>query len=247
MGRTLGTVWGPVRKAVFAGLVGLLATHPAAAQDRGESSSNMAVAGTAGSMGVGLDMSVKLSDGISMRLPLRYMQIDVDGDLAGISYETELTVGGIGLVGDYHPFGGGLRLSGGLFYNLMDASLSANPSSPVSIGGVSYLADQIGTISVDVDYRNFAPYLGVGYGGPIGRDRGLQFFADVGVLWVGDPDIDMSVSDPPEPPAIPVLPVPGPPYPGPVPPSNILSEKDDIKQDLPEFYPVVQIGMTYRF
>ena len=89
---------------------------------------------------------------------------------------------------DWHPFDGGFRVTGGAFMNKSEIAAGAKGEN-VMIGGRRYS----GSLNLDADFDRFAPYLGVGYTG--GRDRGgFGFVFDAGVLFSGAPNLSASGS-----------------------------------------------------
>jgi len=205
---------------------------PAAAQETDAAARDyrtFAAAVSAGSMGFGLEPSVAVAEKLSLRVPIRYYKYDTEVTEGGIAYQGSLKLGGLGFLGDFHPFANGFRLSGGAFLNFQDISLTATPSASVSIGGVPYLPGQVGTIAVTADYAALAPYAGIGYGGAVKSAPGLEFFADLGILYTGQPDLTMTTSG------------------GVVSLLDINSELNEIEGSFPSIAPVIQLGLSYRF
>ena len=86
----------------------------------------------------------------------------------------------IGLMGDWHPWKNGLRLTGGIAYN-GDRINAAHTVTGTLLGQP---ASVYGTITVNYKYRRYiAPYIGIGYDtGSLG-DTGISLSADAG-FWI---------------------------------------------------------------
>jgi len=89
------------------------------------------------------------------------------------------------------------------------------------------------TASATVKYPSVMPYLGIGFGHKPVTTRGFGFMADLGVAY-GRPHVSYTVS-----PAL--LALAG--------ANNVNAEEQDISNTANRyrFYPIVQVGVSYRF
>ncbi|MFC1634244.1 hypothetical protein ACFL5Z_05335 [Planctomycetota bacterium] len=80
-----------------------------------------------------------------------------------------------------------------------------------------------------------APYIGIGWGNLIGRDRRWGFYSDFGVAFVDSPDV--------------VLRANGTPATDPAFQADLAKEAKDITEDLEDFevYPVISVGLCFLF
>jgi hypothetical protein len=80
-----------------------------------------------------------------------------------------------------------------------------------------------------------APYIGIGWGNPVGRGRRWGFYSDMGVAFADSPDV--------------VLRSNGTLAGDPTFQTDLAKEAKDIKDDLDslEIYPVLSIGLYIRF
>ena len=97
----------------------------------------------------------------------------------GIDYDVSASTGGVGVLGDYYPTGGGLRVSGGLFKSNIGSSGRA--TGTVDVGSGTYAGVDLRT-EVETE-RSIAPMVAVGYDGQIGAGWGLS--ADLGAIYTG--------------------------------------------------------------
>jgi hypothetical protein len=126
---------------------------------------------------VGVDAGYKFSPNLHARLGLNTVGFNVDYASQGIDYKAKFNPTNVHLLGDFFPFGGGLRLTGGLVFqnNQFDATGTPNASAipggiptQINLGGVNYNVGDVGTVSSQGSFSNsVAPYLGIGFGTPL--------------------------------------------------------------------------------
>ena len=172
----------------------MLFCAPASALDLG-------VGAKAGLNGVGLDLSVGLTKNINLRLAAAAVDIEGedetvtvgdDGFEGDIDAELDFDYGSNAIFLDWHPFGGGFRLSAGMFRNTGAADLSGTLQSTVVIDGQTLdPADINGDIGGEVSLADsYQPYLGIGWGRGAGGEGGFSLSVDLGVALL-DPDVDL--------------------------------------------------------
>lgn len=110
------------------------------------------------------------------------LNMHTDGDQDGITMTGSIKASRAGAFADWFPFGGGFRLVGGVTFNDIKASMNGVGSPNSKIQGVT--VDTTGkTFNVELVYPSTTPYLGIGYGHQATPDKGLGFFADLGVMY----------------------------------------------------------------
>ncbi len=186
-------------------------------------------------LGAGLEIERSFSDLIGGRIIANYFTYDYSGTEEDIEYDFDLTLQSIGLLLDWHPFKGSFRISGGVIYNGNGLDAKARSSATYEIGDHTYTADEIGKLTGEIDFDDFAPYAGIGWDTSSGKKQGLGFVFEIGVVFQGTPDVDLSAS-------------------GPIASDatfqrDLAKEEDDLQDALNEFkfYPVLAIGISYRF
>jgi hypothetical protein len=100
----------------------------------------------------------------------------------GIAYAGKIEAHRAGVFGDWFPFQGGFRLTGGVTFNKVGLALGAQPGAggSITIGGQTVNALAAGDrFDVSIKFPSATPYLGLGYGHHAGK--GLGFHADLGV------------------------------------------------------------------
>lgn len=140
---------------------------------------------TAGTLGVGPEISYRLSDNVGVRGNLTFLSISRDIESDDINFDASLKLASGGAMIDVYPFKGGFRVSGGLRINGNKVRGVAQPNSGTSydIDGTIYTAGQIGTLTAETEINRVAPALTLGYGG--GLSKGLVFGIEAGALFQG--------------------------------------------------------------
>jgi hypothetical protein len=182
-----------------------------------------------GTLGIGADAGVRLNDRFGVRLNGNAFSFSDSREISDIDYDADLDLRTIGLLGDWHPFGGGFFLSGGAYWNGNKADLTGKPNGSVEIGNTTYTAAQAGSLRGDVDFQKFAPYLGLGYYGTL--FAGFSLGVEVGALYMGSPKVSLTSNSPL------------------VSASDLEVERRKVEDDIDDlrFYPVLMLGASYRF
>lgn len=198
-----------------------LAASPAAAQaaEPGKRSVGLGVS----TLGATVEGTYRITDAFGLRIPAGYLRGSYTDDDDGIDYDLDLTLGGVGILGDYYPGLGGLRLSGGAFYTAIHADGDARGDG--TIGETDYIGVDL---DVDVDAKNrLMPALALGYDAGIGSRWMIS--ADLGAMYTGG--VDATLRD----------------RTGQVSQDDLAAEGRDIEDDAPDFYPYVKLTVAFRF
>jgi len=205
----------------------------------------VAIAGKAGSLGLGLELTVGLSPQWNARLGANgFNYTDDRRRVSQIEYDATAELRTATGFLDWHPGRRGFRLTGGLVYN--DTRVTAHSLPPASgfyeIGGVQVPATLIGTLDGKIDFDPVVPYAGLGWGNAVSPGRKVGFFVDAGVMFQGKGKVTLTPRIPADSPlnnptarqALDIL---------------IQREESDIEDDVADYdlYPVVSIGLSYRF
>ena len=223
--------------AVF--VVTLLAL-PAAARAEGFS-----IGARAGTTGIGPELAFAVGPHLDVRVPVGIYSYDDVYDKTGVRYDATLELRNALLLADFHPGGGGFRVSAGGGWDDNRLKVSA-PVSELVRRYRPELAPLIpansGTIHGEATGSSFAPYLGLGWGGAgggRGGGRGGITF-DVGVLYQGSPQVDLTTD------LNVVSPVPG--VLRSVLDAATAEEEQRLERELEDYkyYPVVALGIVFR-
>jgi hypothetical protein len=223
--------------ALGAVLMGILLAAPGRAE--------VALGGKAGSLGLGLELTVGLSPQWNARLGANGFNYTDDRRKAGhLEYDATAKLRTGTALLDWHPGGSGFRLSGGLVYNdtRIDGTSLVPASGNYNIGGIAVPVALVGTLSGKIDFDRVVPYAGLGWGNAVGPGRKAGFFIDAGAIFQGKGKVTLTPNIPAGSPlnnptaraALDIL---------------LREEERSIEKDVADYtvYPVVAIGISYRF
>lgn len=109
----------------------------------------------------------------------------------GIRYDGRYKLQRLAVLGDWFPFGGSFRLTGGLSSNQYKVTLDATGANgSLTIGDRTYTTTAADGLKVEVKFPGVTPYLGIGWGHQ--SASGWRFGADIGAL-VGRAKVDATV------------------------------------------------------
>lgn len=195
----------------------------------------LAIAGRAGTLGLGGDVMINLLTDLNLRLGVGAFSFDYDDDYSDIEYDFDFDMLTFPVTLDWYPFDGKFHISGGVVFNETDVNLDSRYNGTVEIDGVTYTADEVGTLSGNLDFDNVAPYIGIGWGNAFGRSRRWGFVTDLGVAFTGSPSVALSAT-------------------GTLADDatfreSLANEEKDLEDDLEDFkfYPVFSANLYFRF
>lgn len=223
-------------KPVLATLAALLLCLGAAMPAGAEENLNPAVSFKAGTLGVQGDLTVPFSKYVAGRVSLGYLAYTYSVNVDHVDYDFDINMPSAALLLDWHPAGGGFRVSGGVIMNPHDfsAKASTEPGRLYKIGDHYYPGSTLGNLEADADFNKAAPYLGIGYNGAFTQDGNWFFTFDLGVMYWGEADVDLKASNP---------------FIDDVFREDIQKEENRIEDEIQplQFWPVAAIGVAYRF
>lgn len=233
----------PLRQSLLVSVLGAGLLIPGLA-----SAGNLGIAGKASTLGYGIEADYVLSDTFSVRVQYNTYSYDDTFDEDGIDYDGQLDLQSFGVLLDWHPFGGGFRVSAGGFNVDNKISGQASGEGTYEIGDEEYTVRPGDDLRLNADMKlgdGFKPYLGLGWGHSPANKGGLLLSFDVGVLIQGSPDVALDVSGTAEDQ-----------FGNPVDAGNdptvqaeLRKEEKNMEDDLKNFdlYPVVSLGIGWRF
>ena len=194
---------------------------------------------SAGTTGAGLHLTTKFSDSLNFRFGLNGYSYDTTEATDDATFDLEAKLQTVDALVDYHPFSGSFRLTGGLVYNGNKLKARAVPNGGTyTFNDVAYDSADIGNVTGTMEFNKIAPYAGIGFGNAVAAGKGWGFTADLGVLFMGSPKIDLASN-------------------------NCTADGttcDDLARDLEaenaqlredakdfRYYPVARVGVTYKF
>lgn len=177
----------------------------------------------AGTMGVGGDIAWDLAPAISARLGYSALDWSRDIETDAVAYDGKLKLSNLNAFLEFHPLGPVFRITGGFVFNDNKYDVSA-----ARFGG-----SLSGTVEPG---RSAAPYLGIGWGTVAGA--GINFYADLGVMFMGSPKARLTANcGSLSPAACSAL------------QAELPAEQRRLEDELKkfEYYPVLNLGLTIGF
>ncbi|MFK5975558.1 MAG: hypothetical protein QM493_03515 [Sulfurovum sp.] len=190
-----------------------------------------------GTLGVGVDFSIPITNYLNARLNVNGFKYDYDTTQNGVDYSASATLLTAGVLLDYYPMtSNAFRVSAGVYYNGNKAELNAKATAPITLGSNTYTVGQIGSLFTETKLNEVAPYIGIGWGNK-GVEKGWGFSVDIGAMYHGEPGIDTTVTTTLVAPASTTL------------KNDVEIERKKLEDDFKSysFYPVVMLGVTYTF
>ncbi len=198
-------------------------------------SGGLAIAGKASTLGFGGELTTGITSNVNARVGVNTLDMDFDDKFDDVEYDAGIDFFSVSALVDWYVFNNNFRISGGVISMDHKVDIDATPTVSEEIGGVTYTAAEIGTLSGDIEVDDLAPYVGVGWGDPINSGRRWGIYCDLGVAFTNAPDVDLSAngtlaSDSTF-------------------QANLARERKDIEDDVDalRFYPVLSLGLYYRF
>ena len=199
----------------------------------------LGVSASVSSLGLGLDVYESFGENLTGKIGFNAFSYSRNFTENGIDYSGKLKWQSLHALADWYPMAGGFRLSGGVMADGNKLSLSASPASGnYTLHGQTYAASAIGTPTGELKFNEIAPYLGIGWGNPVAKEKGWGFVADAGVMYQGAPKTTLDVAcGTLTGAACTTL------------QSNAAAEANTLKSDLSSFrwYPVFSLGASYRY
>ena len=185
-------------------------------------------------LGGGIEIAKAFTPNFGVRGGLNYFSFNYDTNEDDAKYDLDLELKSIGFFGDWHPFKGSFRLSGGILINGNQFKSKAKPTAPFQINGTSYNLD---AVDLEISYNAVAPYFGIGWDTTFGNHDNWGFCFDLGVIYSGAATASLSVLGDPTVITSPSF------------LANLESEKASLQDDLNdlEWWPVLSAGLVYQF
>ena len=225
-----------MKKSLLVLTTAALLTLPGALSAQG-----IGIAGRAGTLGVGVEGALGLTDGLVIRGGLGLLPIERDiSDLVDVGTNAEVSLtfpktwANIGV--DLY-LGGSMRIGGGILFKpdnpAVEGSLTAGGS--FDIGGQTYTVSEVAAVTGTLDAKKQVPYFLIGFGKH--TKTGIGLFLDVGGAYLGDNALKLSATGNPT--VINSADFQ----------NRLRQEEKDMLDDLPtwatKFWPILNIGIKF--
>lgn len=212
------------------------------------SRSGWAIVPEVSTLGFGGHVVRKITPNFNARVGVNAFGLGIDIEETDLDFEGDLNLFNVSTIVDVHPFKrSGFRVSGGLLFSDNNFGGTANISEELTdeIIEIEDLdLNGLATVDADIDVNNsVAPYLGIGGGNAVGEGKGLGFWWNLGVVFGGSPEVEVSANISDEIPEV-IREV------AQAAADNIAEEEEEDLEDELDFiniYPVVSLGLSYQF
>jgi hypothetical protein len=190
-------------------------------------------------LGPGLDFTTSVvPDTLSFRINGNYFDYTHSSTLSNVGYHEDLRLETAGLLLNWYPWQNGFFFTGGGYENTSKIDVKARSTNGnYNFNGTTYSTVQAGTIAGKAKLgREIAPYVGLGFGNPVGSSASWTFYGELGALFTGAPKLTLASTG-------------GTLSNDPTFRNNIEQErqKDQNSVSWANVYPVVALGLAYKF
>lgn len=207
-----------------------------------------AAAARGASTGIGPELSLGLGATTRVRLALGAHDLERDVTVSGVDYDGDLELRSALALLDWHPGGGGFRVSVGLSWNdnvlhatAPLAELFADDLDELARRGIDIRGLDLGRARGEARTEQLGPFLGVGWGSSPRAARGVFVTFDIGAHYQGRPESELRAET-----TLPIDDVPG---------ARLLldqliaREEAELDAEIEDYriFPVVALGVGYRF
>lgn len=197
------------------------------------SAQGFAVAAQAGTIGLGGSAIVGVSPNVNIKGTFGYIPTDPEFDIDEVEFLVEFPAFFKGTVDFYTSI---FYLSaGGLFVTDSGAiSVEGTFTGSQEFGNNTYTAEDVGSLIGTFSFSEVMPYVGIGFGNPVGRRLGLNL--DLGVGFGDRPAVELDATGP----------IAG----NAVFQADLADREAEIQADIPEvmkYYPVISLSLSIGF
>lgn len=232
-----------VRTLMLATVLTSLAAIAAPQAHASQSKPSLGIAVRAGTLGGGLEFDVGLDRAFGMRIGYSAFNFNHSLSTSEVNYRGSIHLSNVTALFDWHPFRGGFHLTAGAVGENTHLDVTAQPYSGVyTLNGNTYSTSQLGHLYGQAKFANStAPYIGIGWGNPVGMNSRLHLLLDIGAIYTGYPRVTLNAvcgtADPAGSPVCDAI------------QSDAAVEQQNLSAKLhkTQWYPVINLGLSVRF
>ena len=199
-----------------------------------QDSGGLAIAGKAGTLGLGGELTTAVASNINARVGFNAVDLSFEAEAADIDYDYGLDFHSYSALVDWFVINSPFRITGGIISvdHQVDLRARGAAGEQQEIGDGTYDWANVGTLSGEAEVDCIAPYIGIGWGNILDTNRRWGFYGDAGIAFTRSPDVTLSATG-----TAPGL------------AADLERERRDIEDDLEhyKFYPVLSVGLFFRF
>jgi hypothetical protein len=214
-----------------------LAGQDANAPPQGTRHADLGVAVRFGSLGFGVEVNKWLTGHVGARVGINYFKVTGTKSQSDISYDASLKLHAFTALVDLFPSSRGtFHLTGGIITDPAKVVATGKPSASgtFEINGTTYTSAQVGTLRGNGSFPSVSPYFGLGWGTAARNGGPIAFLFDLGAA-IGKPTITLTSSAAAGNPTL---------------ASDLKAQERKTQHDVDKYakvYPVIAVGLTYRF
>jgi hypothetical protein len=199
---------------------------------------SISVGPSAGTTGVGGDISLRFSDHWGMNIGHQQWNYDTTYEDTDLTYDSELNLDNTSITAEFYPTGNRFFISAGLIRpdNFLDVTAVPN-GGQYEFNGNSYDSSDVESISGYAGLGDdISPYVGIGF--KSSNKKGLGFFSEIGVYKLdASANLNASYSATADPAMRAQL------------DQDLQKEENELKDSIDKFglYPVAKMGIQYTF
>lgn len=158
----------------------------------------LGVAVKASTMGIGGDIALGLNKNMDVRLGFDMMGFSYNFafEETNINYDALASVktGSITALFDYYV-ANSIFIAAGVGYNMFNTNITGNSKGGLPYGDITITDEKIGDFAFDIEPgMKISPYLGIGFGRALGKEKSLSFAFEIGTYYQGSPDISIQTT-----------------------------------------------------
>ena len=238
----LSTIYGPAQEPI-----------PTAKMPSNSESLSFAVGAKISSLGGGVEVGTSLTERLNLRVGGNFFNYTTDSTRDSVNYQGRVRLHTLEGHLDFFPFHGSFHISPGVlwYYSTpLSASLAAPGGNKFSLGNTDFISDPADPVTGSASFHNHrvAPSVTVGFGNLLPRAAGAHwsFPFEIGAAFHGDPTINIGLR------GTACVPGGGPCYIAATDPNVLGPLKQEIQRrqnDISwfKFYPIISMGVGYRF
>ena len=166
----------------------LLAVPPAV------SAQGFGLAARAGTLGVGPEAALGLTDAFVIRGGIGLTTFDPSVTIDDIAFTLTLPDRWVTIGADIY-LGGTFRIGGGMLFKSENPMLAGEITGSVDIGDMTYTSTEVSQLNGTLDSKEQAPYVLIGFGKH--TSSGIGLFIDVGAAFLGESDVSLEATGDP--------------------------------------------------
>lgn len=192
------------------------------------------IGGNVGTQGFGVEGGYRINSTFGIRGSHHWFDYEDTVDFQGSEVDASASLGFTGVMVDFYPFGGNLRLSGGAYKNASSGSASGEYTQAFDFNGYTYNPSSPTRIDAELDWeKEIAPAASIGYFGKLGNHISLG--VELGAMFTGPAQVSATASG--DPLVVSQL------------QPRIDTEIENIQNELDRIgvYPIAKVGLNIRF